>query len=689
MEFSDQSHIERVRDALHEPSEGAVVMVGSGFSRNAVSKRPSLITPPTWQDLAAGMLPQLYPPTKGRRTNAGTHNALTSDVVRLAQEYEAAFGKPALHRHLRTKIRNGDFVPGEAHMRLLSLRWRDVFTTNWDTLLEKAAPSIVERHYSLVRSTDEIPLATRPRIVKLHGSVDARFPLICTEEDYRTYPARFAPFVNTVQQAMMENLVVLIGFSGDDPNFLHWSGWVRDNLGVSAPKIYLAGWLDLTVHRRRMLESRNIVPIDLAGHPKASKWRRRPRHVRHAYATEWILRSLEYGQQYDISSWPSSPHRPVEEIPRHLQPLPMKTINVPKAEPRRGPEVRKSPEGKLHAVRALIDAWSYNRTRTYPGWLSVPSDVRGFVISIRDRVESILGVLPQLETVERLRVIHELVWRWEIELEPISEIEPSSQKLLEAARDALAQIDCPHQEIDGKAAPDADWTAIAQSWVAVNLALATAARFRFEEEDFNRRLSAASWFQDGNRDIENRIHHERCLWSLFALDFEKLEDLLDKWQMKDCDPAWMMRKAALLYEIGRDSEARELNTKALHDARSVPDSDTDVAAKSREAWALLCAVASLDWDEYREAARESRRRWAQLTSAHCNAPHELQRAADAIKVESRPEKGPHFDLDRVWMEGLSYSRADFFRWTGFSSCNSSVRNQRLATPRGESIDFGE
>ena len=40
------------------------------------------------------------------------------------------------------------------------------------------------------------------------------------------------------------------------------------------------------------------------------------------------------------------------------------------------------------------------------------------------------------------------------------------------------------KEIDGKAAPDADWTAIAQSWVAVNLALATAARFRFEEEDF-------------------------------------------------------------------------------------------------------------------------------------------------------------------------------------------------------------
>ena len=102
---------------------------------------------------------------------------------------------------------------------------------------------------------EEIPSAVRPRIVKLHGSFSAHFPLICTEEDYRTYPMRFAPFVNTAQQAMMETVLLLIGFSGDDPNFLHWSGWVRDNLGETAPKIYLAGWLDLSIHRRRMLEN--------------------------------------------------------------------------------------------------------------------------------------------------------------------------------------------------------------------------------------------------------------------------------------------------------------------------------------------------------------------------------------------------------------------------------------------------
>ena len=88
---------------------------------------------------------------------------------------------------------------------------------------------------------DHISSAAAPRIIKLHGTVPGSeyCPLIVTEEDYRTYPTKFAPFVNTVQQLMMETALLLIGFSGDDPNFLSWSGWVRDNLGGSAPKIYL------------------------------------------------------------------------------------------------------------------------------------------------------------------------------------------------------------------------------------------------------------------------------------------------------------------------------------------------------------------------------------------------------------------------------------------------------------------
>ena len=163
-------------------------------------------------------------------------------VLKLAQEYETGFGRSDLHKFLQQSVRDNDFRPAEAHVRLMKLPWRDVFTTNWDTLLETTAERIAERSYSVIRNMDEIPLLGQPRIVKLHGSYPAHFPLIFTEEDYRTYPRKFSPFVNTVQQAMMETVFCLIGFSGDDPNFLQWSGLgARQSGGCSSEDIL--GWL--------------------------------------------------------------------------------------------------------------------------------------------------------------------------------------------------------------------------------------------------------------------------------------------------------------------------------------------------------------------------------------------------------------------------------------------------------------
>ena len=300
-------------------------MIGSGFSRNALKARPDANDPPTWREVAKEVYANLYPQDGG--SDPGT---ATSDFLRLAQEYEAAFGRSALHRFLRELIRDDDFLPGKIHTRILRLPWRDVFTTNWDTLLERASTSVADCAYSVVRNMDEIPLANRPRIVKLHGSLPSHFPLIFTEEDYRTYPTQFAPFVNTAQQAMMETLFCLIGFSGDDPNFLQWSGWVRDNLGDAAPKIYLAGWLELSSHQRRMFEDRNVVCIDLALHPKAGEW---PELLRHQYATEWILHTLERGRPYDVSEWPLPPNWQYLSIPEPIQPVEEVISDEPKDEP--------------------------------------------------------------------------------------------------------------------------------------------------------------------------------------------------------------------------------------------------------------------------------------------------------------------------------------------------------------------
>jgi hypothetical protein len=255
--------------------------------------------------MARALCEQLYPPSDAERRAAAMREAQSpSGFLRLAQEFEAEFGRTSLNQEITALVPDTDYEPDDLHRRLLTLPWADVFTTNWDTLLERACRDVFDRSYDVVLTMSQIAVTAGPRIVKLHGSFPAHEPFIFTEEDYRTYPTKFAPFVNFVQQAMMETAFCLIGFSGDDPNFLHWSGWVRDNLGESSPKIYLVGWLDLSKQRRRMLEDRNVVPIDFALLPHAKTW---PDHVRHRYSIEWFLGALEQGRPAHPSSWPSAP----------------------------------------------------------------------------------------------------------------------------------------------------------------------------------------------------------------------------------------------------------------------------------------------------------------------------------------------------------------------------------------------
>ena len=75
--------------------------------------------------------------------------------MRLAQEYEVEFGAIALHHKLRSMISDRDYVPMEAHKRLLRLPWADVLTTNWDTLLERTCDTVPERH---MQSSERMPI---------------------------------------------------------------------------------------------------------------------------------------------------------------------------------------------------------------------------------------------------------------------------------------------------------------------------------------------------------------------------------------------------------------------------------------------------------------------------------------------------------------------------------------------------
>ena len=661
MTFPDQSHIDRVRNALWQHTGGgASVMIGAGFSRCARKARPGASDPPMWLEVTKGISDKLYPPEDAEDSAPGARNVSSpGDSLRLSQEYESAFGRSDLHDFLRRLIRDDDHEPDAMHRRLLRLPWRDVFTTNWDTLLERTCSSIAERKYTIVRNKDEIPLGAPPRVVKLHGSLPSDFPLILTEEDYRTYPKRFAPFVNMAQQAMMETVFCLIGFSGEDPNFLHWSGWVRDNMGESAPKIYLAGWLGLSNHRRRLLEERNVVPIDLARHPYASKW---PEHLRHRYATDWILYTLECGRPYDITEWPSplSEQSIDSSIPDYLLPVTRVDSAKPKEEPE--PLPRPLPDDWLKQTKAVLEVWTHNR-RIYPGWLSIPSSVfRSFNWHTDDWERLILRALPDLAPGCRLNAIRELVWRREISLAPIS------SDLESAASNALRHVDCQARTIGGVADATVRWDEIREAWRHVALALVTAARHDYKQTLFDQRIEALSPFLDDDPDVAQRIHHERCLWAIYSMDFQALECLLDDWEIENTDPIWMLRKAAILVETNRVDEAIKLFEDAFSHIRQIPDDERSVAGASRESWALFWAAAH-EMGAFRKKKIKSPnhsliyRRWRELASRKCDALEEKRDMSNFINGQGKKSEPPVFDLNVRRGRGFYFSDEQYRRWT--------------------------
>ena len=241
----------------------AVAMVGCGFSRNAQRRDAKIPLPAEWDDFTE----------KFARELLGGASADKSEVQRyikgktplsISHEYESLFGRSAMIDIVKDLIGDENLLPSDLHDRLLRLRWKDIYTTNYDTLLERASESIPELAYRLVERVDQIVGSQCGRIVKLHGTWNGAIEdWIVTDEDYRQYPTRFAPFVNMVRQSCMESCLCLLGFSGTDPNFQSWIGWVRDNMGDAGYPIYLLTNRPMYQGEREWYAKRRIIPIDI------------------------------------------------------------------------------------------------------------------------------------------------------------------------------------------------------------------------------------------------------------------------------------------------------------------------------------------------------------------------------------------------------------------------------------------
>jgi hypothetical protein len=527
-----------------------------------------------------------------------------SDPLRLAEEYRAYFGQAAIDEFVRTRIRDDAWRPGPLHGALLELPWADVLTTNWDTLLERAARGVSAYDYEPVRNMADLAHAKSPRVVKLHGSIGTSEHFIVAEEDYRTYPVRFAAFVNLARQVFIENELCLLGFSGDDPNFLQWAGWVRDHLGGSARRIYLVDVLELTLAKRKFLEARNVAPIDLA--PLVNDYDSADRH---RAATELFL-------QYLVTQRPLAPHA-------------WRPSRGPAATPDHSDRRRTDPGYAATLLDAAAKMWTADR-KSYPGWLVCPIRKR------RDlRIGSDSAPFPTPPVVEALgscraaEVLYEITWRHQTAFWPIY--------------DPLTRL------LEGVVG-DADNGLQKQAKLEIAAALLRSARDVPDDEQFERWASFLREHAPTDSDLHTEAEYQRCLRARDRLDYTGIRELLER--IRGADPTWSLRRAALLSDTGHFSEAEALIIEALSDLRERQRDDRlSLWVRSRRAWAQWLAAAA------RTASPQPTESWPlEFRDADCDPWEELdtlsRETTDALRKvrEEAAEVVPLFDpgtyLDR-------------------------------------------
>lgn len=476
----------------------ASVMVGAGFSKNAEMGED--VRMKDWGELCEDFYTALYDSKPSDR------DFRLKSALRLAQQIESTMGRTALDEIIKNSLPSTSISPGYLHELLVSLNWRDIFTTNYDSLLEEAAVKAY-RHYNVVTSKDSLIYQPHPRIVKLHGSFPDNRPFIITEEDYRTYPERFPEFVNTIRQALIETQFCLIGFSGDDPNFLSWLGWFRDIMGNQMLPIYMI-YVGSRPHDSeiKLLSYRKVEPIiteDISQDP--------------VEAMDFIL------------SYVGNKFKTDEKWSGKMSRSSFDKDNLKKS------------IDKMRKIR-----------ESYPDWIILPADrIENDFDDCCSEFAFMDKGFSELEETDKLNFLYEYTWRLQTSFMPSW---LNTQWYVMALQEVMGRYD----SIDTEHKKKADYLSVVLLQI---YRITNDDRFKTDLQIFRKRISP------NNTSMHRKLKYEEALWLIAHCDFTDLEKVLDSWRVTPEDYRSALWKSRILIEIDKSDEAAKILEEALGNAR--------------------------------------------------------------------------------------------------------------------------
>ena len=513
----------------------ACVMIGAGFSKNAESLC-SKTKLPSWVDLGESFYKKL---NSGKSPSHKITDA--SEVQELAAKIEKEYERQVLDQIIEKEIPDDEFIPSALHAKLLEFPWKDIYTTNYDRLLERASSG----KFKIITNQNELRLSSAPRIIKLHGSFPSSRPYIITKKDFELYPKKYKFFVTHIKSALIETMFCLIGFSGNDPNFLNWINWLKKASDPKYPiKMYFFG-VEISEDDRKSLDDKNIKAIDISIFNEVSKYKISPDPsgaLTHSSTIDDY--KVAYTKFFDNLS---------EYLNTKRSPSTSEIISPIFDWPEKKHIFQYSENDISSQCKEAIENWKSNRLK-YPGWIILSEGRR---TTLRDFTESaFIYDLNKLDNFMDIQFLYEFNWRAERYLYPLFDDRANAYKKTLDKYNPFPDIFNNVKKIVPKKGDGIDWNEIRVYWVELHFALLKYYRQENMVKDWQGIAKKIEKIKPKlNSEQDAKYHYERCLFQLFSLNIQLLRKELVNWKVSKKLPFWESKRAALIAEVGDVSEA--------------------------------------------------------------------------------------------------------------------------------------
>lgn len=223
--------IDDLKEAIRE--KRAILFAGAGVS--------AVLGAPTWGELIdhigeeLGFEPEVF-------------RSLSTNYLTLAEYYKLERGSIGPLRSWMDKSWNfsdGDIEGSGVHQRIVELDFPTIYTTNYDSNIERAFEQSGKKIRKIVDVKDFLSVEGDARqIIKLHGDFENDKSIVLTETDYLNRLSFESPLDIRLRSDVLARPVLFVGYSLSDINvrmLLHklWETWSSSPHQAHQPSSYI------------------------------------------------------------------------------------------------------------------------------------------------------------------------------------------------------------------------------------------------------------------------------------------------------------------------------------------------------------------------------------------------------------------------------------------------------------------